>query len=129
MADWTPDEHDRVGSAEELQIASVRRDGTLSSWRTIWVVPAGDDICVRSVNGPGSAWFKGTRARHEGRIRAGGVEKDVTLVDLGDERDDEIDAAYRRKYGHYAAYIIDAITSEQAASTTMQLAPRPTRRD
>ncbi|WP_405690251.1 hypothetical protein [Streptomyces sp. NBC_00057] len=31
---------------------------------------------------------------------------------------------YHGKYGHYAAYIVDAITSPGANSTTMQLVPR-----
>jgi hypothetical protein len=29
MSTWTRDELDRIGGAEELEIASVRRDGTL----------------------------------------------------------------------------------------------------
>jgi hypothetical protein len=51
-APWTDDELDRVGSAEELDVASRRRDGELGGPRTIWVVRVGDDIYVRSVNGP-----------------------------------------------------------------------------
>jgi hypothetical protein len=35
-----------------------------------------------------------------------------------------VDAAYRTKYGHYAAYIVKAITSPEASSTTMRLEPR-----
>jgi hypothetical protein len=58
---WTNDELSRVGEAEELQIASTRRDGTLGSPRTVWVVPYGDDLYVRSVNGPSAAWFRGTQ--------------------------------------------------------------------
>ncbi|MFD7408516.1 DUF2255 family protein [Streptomyces sp. NPDC059866] len=123
---WTDDELDRVGHAEELQIASLRRDGGLSSRRTIWVVRLGDDIYVRSVNGPGSDWYRGTRVRQEGRIQAGGVTKAVTFVDAADDEvNDAVDAAYRAKYGHYAAYIIQAITSPEASSTTIRLVPRP----
>jgi hypothetical protein len=32
--------------------------------------------------------------RHEGRIRAGGVDKDVTFVDADPKLNDQIDAAY-----------------------------------
>ncbi|MDQ0946992.1 hypothetical protein QFZ24_000915 [Streptomyces phaeochromogenes] len=123
-APWTDDELDRVGSAEELEVASLRRDGELSSRRTIWGVRVGDDIYVRSVNGPTSAWFRGTRVRHEGRVEAGGVEKDVAFEDVDGEINDAVDTAYRTKYGRYSANTIQRITSATAGSTTMRLLPR-----
>ncbi|MEH0580254.1 DUF2255 family protein [Streptomyces sp. B21-108] len=121
---WTDDELDSVEHAEELDVASLRLSGTLSSWRTIWVVRVGDHIYVRSVYGPGSAWYRGTRARQEGRIKAGGVTKDVTFVDADEEINEAVDAEYRRKYAHYAASIIQAVTSDEARSTTTRLVPR-----
>ncbi|MCX5329049.1 DUF2255 family protein [Streptomyces sp. NBC_00140] len=121
---WTSQELDSVEHAEELQIAALRRGGELGSRRTIWVVRVGDGIYVRSVNGPGSDWYRGTRARQEGRVQAGGVTKDVTMIDAADDINGAVDAAYRVKYGHYAAYIIKAITSPEASSTTMRLEPR-----
>ena len=63
----------------------------------MWVVRDGDDLYVRSVNGRGSSWFRGALHRHEARIRAGGVEKDVSLVET-DVANDEVDAAYHAKY-------------------------------
>jgi hypothetical protein len=122
-ATWTADELDRIGAAEELQLASVRRDGTLRNLVTMWVVRHGDDLYVRAVNGRTSPWFRGAQARHEARIRAGGVEKDVLLVET-DDANDEIDAAYRTKYHRYAASIIDTIVSPQARAATLRLVPR-----
>ena len=121
---WTTDELARVGTAEELQITSRRRDGTPGSPRTIWVVPYDDDLYVRSVNGRGANWFRGTRVRHEGHIRAGGVDKDVAFVDADHSMDDQLDAAYRSKYRRYAKSITDSITSPAARSTTLKLVPR-----
>jgi len=121
---WASDELSKVGAAEELQIAALRRDGTLREPVTIWVVRNGDDLYVRSDNGPTAAWFRGAQVRQEGRIRAGGVERDVAFVDADHMLDDRIDAQYRTKYGRYAAYIIDSITSPQARSTTLKLVPR-----
>ncbi|MGD6741430.1 DUF2255 family protein [Streptomyces sp. BH106] len=122
--EWTDDELDRIGEAEELEIASLRRDGELSTPRTIWVVRVGDGIYVRSVNGPGSDWYRSTRVRQEGRVEAAGADKDVTILDADPELNGHVDDAYRSKYGHYAARIIQAITSPEASSTTMRLLPR-----
>jgi hypothetical protein len=74
MTAWPSEELNRIAAAEELEIASVRRDGTLRHPVTIWVVRHGDDLYVRSVNGSTASWFRGTQDRHEGHIRAGGVD-------------------------------------------------------
>jgi hypothetical protein len=124
MTTWTSDELTKIGTAEELQIASLRRDGTLRNPVTIWVVRLGDDLYVRSVNGRNAAWFRGTRVRHEGHIQAGGVDKDVTFVDADPDINDQIDAAYRTKYRRYAASIISHIVGPEARSATIKLVPR-----
>ena len=100
--------------------ASTQRD--LRNPRTIWVVRHGDDLYVRSVNGRTSAWFRGAQVRHEAHIRAGGVDKDVRLVET-DDLIDQIDAAYRTKYRRYAASVIDTIVSPQARAATLRLVP------
>ena len=126
MTAWTSDELTRIGAADELQLASRRRDGTLRTPVTIWVVRLGDDLYVRSVNGRGAAWFRGTQVRHEGRIRAGGVEMDVTFADADRALADQLDAAYRTKYRRYAARIVDSVVSPQARAATLKLVPRAT---
>ena len=124
MTAWTNHELTRVGDAEELEISSARRDGTLGSPRTIWVVPQGGALYVRSVNGPSAGWFRGTQVRREGHIQAGGVDRDVTFTDADHSLNDDIDAAYRSKYRRYARNITDSITSPAARSTTIRLLPR-----
>ena len=126
MTAWTSDELNKIGRAEELQIASLRRDGTLRNPVTIWVVRIGDDLYVRSVNGRGSGWFRGTQTRHEGHIRAGGIDKDVSFVDETDANvNEQIDASYRSKYHRYAASIVNSTLSPEARSATLKLVPRP----
>ena len=51
MRGWTNEELTAIEGTDELQLASVRRDGTLRNPVTIWVVRLGDDLYVRSVNG------------------------------------------------------------------------------
>jgi hypothetical protein len=124
MITWTSDELTRIGLAEELQIASLRRDGTLRKSVITWVVRLGDDLYVRSVNGRTAAWFRNTQVRHAGRIQAGGIDKDVTFVDANPALNDQIDAVYRSKYRRYAFSIINSIVSPVARSATIKLAPR-----
>ena len=126
MAAWTSEELKKIGSAEELQIASLRKDGSLRSMRIIWAVRLGDDIYVRSVNGRTSDWFRGVQTRYEGHIRAGGVDKDVTFVEEPDSNiNDQIDVAYAEKYRRYAS-IIPSINSPTARAATIKLVPRAT---
>jgi hypothetical protein len=124
MTAWTTDELENIDAADELAIASLRPDGTLRNPTTIWVVRVGDDLYVRSVNGPTSGWFRGTQVRHEGRIRAGGVERDVTFVDEDHDIDDQIDDAYRTKYRRYAQSIVGSVLTPEARSATIKLVPR-----
>jgi hypothetical protein len=124
MAAWTHEDLDKIGVAEELQISSLRRDGTLRKPVTIWAVRMGDDLYVRSVNGRSAAWFRGTQVRHAGRIKAGGIEKDATFQDADPFLNDAIDAVYRTKYRRYAVRIVDSIVSPEARSATLKLAPR-----
>jgi len=123
MAAWTADEFGEIAAAEELDLASVRRDGTVRNPVTIWVVPHGDDLYVRSVNGRTSSWFRGAQSRHEARIQAGGVKKDVLLVET-DDVNDELGAAYHTKYGHFATSLVDPMTSPGARAATLKLVPR-----
>src|SRR5438105_4109626 len=106
MTAWTSEELTKIGAAEELRLASLRRDGTLRNPVTIWVVRYGDSLYVRSVQGRTASWFRGAQVRHEGHIQAAGVDKDVTFVDADHDVDDDLDAAYRTKYHRYAASIV-----------------------
>lgn len=127
MTAWKSDELAKIGAAEEVQIAPLRRDGTPRKPVTVWIVRHGDDLYVRSVRGRSGHWFRGTQERHEGRIRAGGAQKDVTLVDADHDIDDEVDAAYRAKYRRYAGSILNSVLTAEARSTTIKLVPRPAR--
>ncbi|HEX6507431.1 MAG TPA: DUF2255 family protein [Chloroflexota bacterium] len=125
MASWTSDELNKIGEADELQLASRRRDGTLRDPVTIWVVRHGDDLYVRSWRGRTSTWFRRAQDQHEGQISAGGVDKDVSFVE-DDSVNDAIDAAYRTKYHRYAASYVDPMIGPEARASTIKLVPRAT---
>ena len=126
MATWTSDELEKIGGAEEIEIAALRPDATLRKPVIVWVVRHGGDLYVRSVRGPTAAWFRGTQVRHDGHIWADGLEKDVTFVDADHALDDEIDAAYRAKYRAYATTHVPPIVAPVARSTTLKLVPHAT---
>jgi hypothetical protein len=123
MSEWTSDELDKIAAADELQLASQRRDGTVRNPVTIWVVRHGDDLYVRSWRGRTSTWFRGVQDRHGGHIRAGGVDKDVVFV-AADDVNDEIDAAYRTKYHRYSDSYVTPMIRPGARATTIKLVPR-----
>lgn len=122
MSAWTPDELARIQAAQELEIAPVRRDGTLRRPVPIWVVRAGDDLYVRAAYLEGSGWHRVVRASRRARVRAGGVDKDVTVEEAHGAVNEQVDAAYRAKYGRYAS-IVDSITDAAHRATTLRLVP------
>jgi hypothetical protein len=124
MASWSERELDDVGAAEELQISSRRRDGTLRPYVTIWVVRVADELYVRSAYGASNPWFVRASASGSGRIRAGGVERDVEFADAPDDAHSAIDAAYHAKYDRYGARIVNTVVGPNAVDTTIRLVPQ-----
>jgi len=127
MNAWTSEELTRIGAAEEVQIASFRRDGTPRKPVIVWIVRHGDDLHVRSVAGRDGHWFRGTQEIRQGHVRASGVQQDVTFVDADDGVGDDVDAAYRAKYCRYTGSILDSVLTPEARSSTLKLVPRPAR--
>jgi len=123
VSTWSEEELAAVGDSEELQIASRRRDGTLRPYVTIWVVRAGDDLYVRSAYGPDNPWYTRALKAGAGRVRVGGLERDVTF-----ERPDAgvhpaVDAAYHEKYDRHGPAIVGTVVGKEAAGTTIRLQP------
>jgi hypothetical protein len=124
MTTWTNDELNKIGNAEELELASLRSDDTLRKPTIIWVVRVDDDLYVRSVNGRTSAWFHGVQTKYAGHIRAGGVDKDVTFIEANDSNiNDQVDAAYITKYRRYAG-IAKSMTTSTVRAATIKLVLR-----
>jgi hypothetical protein len=124
MSGWTPDELRKISHAEELAIAARSPDGTFSRYVTIWVVRAEDDIYVRSAYGSDNPWYRRAMASGEGRIRAGGVEKDVTFGKAADNGQPAIDTAYHAKYDRYGPAIVGSVTGAHARDVTVRLVPK-----
>jgi len=124
---WSDDDLSLLGGAGQVEVSSVRRDGSLSRARTVWIVRVGAHLYLRSVNGPEAAWYRSTRSRHQGRLVTGGNVRDVTWVDVDatehPDIDPAVDAEYARKYRGSTSAIAH-INSPEARLTTMRVDPR-----
>jgi len=125
MSGWTSDELRRIGDATELQVSSRKPDGSLRPYVTIWAVRSGDDLYIRSAFGADNPWFRRATASGAGRIRAGGVERDVTFEPADAAANDDIDAAYHAKYDRYGPALVGPVVGPKAAGVTLRLVPQP----
>jgi hypothetical protein len=121
VSGWTADELAKIGKADELHISSRRPDGSLRPFVTIWGVRLGDDLYVRSAHGHDNPWFQRALASGEGRIRAGGVERDIGFEVPGSDVDEDVSAAYHAKYDRYGPSIVGTVVSPEAARSTLRL--------
>ena len=122
---WSDDQLRRVGDAIELDVASRRGDGSLRPFVTMWVVRVGDDLYVRSAGGPDRPWYRHALASGTGRVRAGGIEADVTFGHAADEAQDAIDDVDHAKYDHYGPRIVGSVVGPAAHAVTVQLIHNP----
>jgi hypothetical protein len=106
----------------------------LGRWTTVWVVCVGQGVFVRSWHRRETGWFGRAVTTGRARIRAIGLETDVAVVDLGRTGDrsgeepqlqgelfDEVDSAYRTKYGAFGDATVGAMVSAHARVTTLRL--------
>jgi hypothetical protein len=124
MSGWTAEELGSIAATDEIEIATSRGDGALRKPVIVWVVRSGDALYVRSYKGPGAAWYRGTQLDAEGQISAGGVDIDVTFEPVAADLADNIDQAYRDKYGRFGPEYINAMVSPEVQATTLRLVPR-----
>lgn len=124
MTTWTTEELSRIAEAEELRLASTRPDGTLRPYVIMWVARVGDDLYVRSAYGPDNPWYRRARASGTGRIRAGGVERDVVFADADPDVHAALDAAYHAKYDRHGPRIVGTVVGPDVVDVTIRLVPR-----
>ena len=118
---WTDEELRRVGDAVELDLASRRPDGELRSYTTMWVGRVGDDLYVRSAGGPNRPWYRHALAAGTGRIRAGGIEREVVFADADPGVHDAIDRTYHAKYDRFGPGPVSHVTGPDTHPVTVRL--------
>jgi hypothetical protein len=105
---------------ELAPLSSCRRDGTLRPYVTMWVIRASDELYVRSARGPNNPSFRRPSPGGTGRIRAGGLERDVSFAEADPSMHAAIDAAYHTKYDRYGERIVGGVVGSQAHRVTIR---------
>jgi hypothetical protein len=121
---WSRDELHRLGEATEVELASRRPDGTLGPYTLMWAGRVGDALYVRSAGGPDRPWYRHALASGTGRIRAGGIECDVSFTGAGhldDRVHDALDATYHAKYDRFGPGPVGHVTGPDARPVTIRL--------
>lgn len=128
MTGWDDAALRTLTTTQEMRVAERRPDGTLRTPRIVWMVVVGDELYTRSVNGPQAAWFRGTRATGSGHLEAGGVDADVSFIDISptDAVQADLDTAYQGKYGQVHPGPTAHITSDLARAATLKIIPQQT---
>ena len=116
LTTWTSRELAEISAAGELQIAAT----------TVRVVRVGEELYARAADGPDEAWHRDARELGLGRLEVGGRAREVEFADVDPDPGlgGRIDAAYRAKYGHRAAHVVEAVTGPRAQEATVRLLPR-----
>lgn len=121
---WAEEELRRIGEAVELQLASTRADGTLRPYVVMWGARAGDDLYVRSAGGPDRPWYRHALSSSTGRVRAGGIERDIIFGHADPGVHDTLDAEYHAKYDRYGPGPVGHVTGPDAHPVTIRLIKR-----
>ena len=122
---WTAEIQERIGDAVEIEIGTVRGDGSERPWVPIWVVRVGEDVFVRSWTAERGGWYRAAREQGRARIRVGRQEWPVLVSSAPTSARDAVDQAYRSKYGHPGSGSVAGMVTDQAAASTLQLSPGP----
>lgn len=123
MTTWTPQDLDRVGAAEDLQISARGTDGVLPPAVTVWGVRLGDEVYVRSAYGRANNWYKRALASGTGALRVPGIDCGVVFDAADPSVEDAVDDAYRAKYGRHGDTIEGDVVGEATHGLTLRVRP------
>lgn len=110
----------KIAAHDDFHIAPFRSDGKTygtSTW--IWVVSVDNKLFVRAYNGTNSRWYQSAMQQKAGKIEAAGLVKEVHFEPVVGSINDEIDAAYKKKYS--GSPYLNAMISDRAKAATVQV--------
>ncbi|GLY41956.1 hypothetical protein Amsp01_079790 [Amycolatopsis sp. NBRC 101858] len=116
MSTWTPE--DLTLLAESYSLVLTAGDGD-EPGAEIGMAVAGGAVYVRAHRGVRSRWYRAASEAGHGRIRVGGVTREVRLT-TGPELPAGLDAAFAGKYGPVSETLV---ASPQARAATIRIDP------
>lgn len=123
MTAWAPEQLEKIASTDDFHISPYRADGTTPGTPTwIWSVVVDGNVYVRAYNGIASRWYKSAIVQQAGRIRAGGIDTEVTFTPVSGDISDRIDAAYSKKYG--GSPYLPPMVSDRTRAATVRVDPQ-----
>src|SRR5882762_8186098 len=100
MSTWPKGELNKIAGTDDLHISPLRDDGkTYGTPTWIWSVVVDGALYVRGYNGQRSTWYQAAMKQKAGRIRTAGMTKEVSFAPVDGAINEQIDEAYRAKYG------------------------------
>lgn len=111
-----------LAELEQIHIGFRRKDGSTGS-TAVWIVGVGDDVFVRSMNGPTGLWYRRLRRDPDGEVADNGHHHRVHAEVVTDP--DTIAAVTRAYEAKYAkSPYLPPFLNDQTAGTTLRLEPR-----
>jgi hypothetical protein len=114
-----PNEPRRIAESDDLDISPFREDGATYGTPT-WALKTLYHPRILTVSS--RPWYQAALAQRAGRIRAAGMTKEVIFEPADGPINNQIDVAYRAKYGG-SPYLTPMI-GKRARSATVRLLPR-----
>jgi hypothetical protein len=123
MTQWSKPELKSIVEADDLHVAPFRSDGiTYGTPTWIWCVSVDGELYVRAYSGTASRWYGSAIEQRAGRIIAAGETREVTFQPVDGPVTDQIDAAYRAKYGN--SQYLPPMVGAKARAATVRIRPR-----
>lgn len=118
---WASADLQKIIQADDLHIAPFREDGVTYGTPTfIWCVEVDGHLYVRAYNGTRSTWYQAALEQKAGKIVAAGMNRQVSFQPVSGAINDQIDAAYRKKYAS-SSYLAPMISERSRAATVLIL--------
>ena len=119
---WQADELDFITQADDFHVATYRENHvTMGIPHWTWSVAVDGELYVRAYNGTRSGWYQSAVRERAGQISAAGMKKLVAFQPVQGAINDQIDAAYRAKYG--SSKYLAAMLSARASAATLRIRP------